>query len=433
MASDEIDEFSTFSSSIYYAIRNSSEKQKLLLNILSVQSTTIDKQETSSPDQALVNRERNEQVSFIRKRNLKPQPLFTFYSDIPSKVVEESPRKKRKVKITAKASPTRQLLITALRQTKKRITIEQKDSTLKKRGISKQEMKKRVRKKIQDNTIKLNQFIPEKKVVTKIEKIFSPELSLEPSIIESEPFPFTNLSEWLIWHHNYPELAFVREVYDPEQIPDKDDIEVFWVNIMNDPEFFNAEWRISGSRIDIDSVKQQKRPNWAPEWDIISSYTDGFSLFLEDVYLILTNFPNGLHNYRYPILQFALRGLLLLGLAYYDNQAQKWFRKGTREDLSRLKRLDQFVSEQDNLSTYRYNLKIKDIEADWYIGLVCYDLIILHSTFLKRFSQDQLSEDEKIAVLIEEDLNQIVSEKLSVIEEFEIVRVRNLRKKLEPR
>ena len=425
MASDDRNEFSTVSSSIFYAIKNPPEKQKLLLNVLSAQSTTIDKQET--PSQALVNEERKKQ---IRKIHLKPQPLFTFYSDIPPLEVEEFPQKKRKVKTTAKPSPTRQLLITALQETRVRIN-EQKEPTLKKKSISKKEMKKRVREKIQDKTMKLSQFIPEKKVVVKSEKIFSPELNLEPFFIEDEPFPFTNLSEWLIWHHNYPELAYVREAYDPEQIPDKGDIEVFWVNIMNDPEFFNAEWRIAGSRIDIDSIKHQKHPNWAPEWDIISSYTNGISLFLEDVYFLIPNSPNGLENYRYPILQFALKGLLLLDLVYYDNQTQKWFRKGTREDLSRLARLDQFVSEQDNLSTYRHILNNEDIKADWYIGLVCYDLIIVHSSFLKRFSQNQLAEDEKISILIEEDLNQLISEKLSVIEEFERVRVRNLRKKLE--
>jgi len=425
MANDDRIEFSTVSSSIFYAIKNPPEKQKLLLNVLSAQSTTVDRQETPSPNQALVNREGKKQI------NLKPQPLFSFYSEIPSIEVEESPWKNKKVKTTAKTSATRQLLITALEESKERIKAEQKELTLRKRAISKKEMKKRVRKKIQDNTIKLNQFIPEKKVVVQTEKQASPELNLEPIFFEDNPFPFTNLSEWLIWHHNYPKLAFVREAYDPEQIPDEDDIEVFWVNIMNDPEFFNPEWRIAGSRIDIDSIKQQKRPNLVPEWDIMSSYTDGFSLFLEDVYLILPNSPNGLKNYRYPILQFALKGLLLLDLVYYDNQTQKWFRKGRREDLSRLTRLDRFVSEQDNLSTYRHNLNIEDIKADWYIGLVCYDLIIIHSSFLKGFSQNQLSEDEKISVLIEEDLNQIVSEKLSIIEVFERVRVRNLRKKLE--
>ena len=429
MASDDIDEFSTVSSSIYYAIRNPPEKQKLLLDSSST------KRIISSERQESPSVEENDKIPSViqRKIILRNQPLNTFYSEIPPVEEEKIPVKRKKKAKLVKASPTRQLLTTALQDTKERLSSQKNQPISQQKPISKTEIKKQARKKIQDQTIRLNQFIQEKKVLVKIQERKNIPLESTSSEIESfsnenDPFPFTNLSEWLIWHHNYPELAFVREAYDPEQIPDEGDIEVFWVNIMNDPEFFNPEWRIAGSSIDMDLIKQQKRPNWAPEWDIMSSYTDGLSIFFEDVYIILSSFPQGLKNYRYPILQFALKGLLLLDLVHYDNQ--KWYRKDLREDLSRFSRFDQFVTEQENISAYRRNLRSNEMQNDWYAGLVCFDLIIIHSSFLKRFSQNQLSEDEKILILIEEGLNEIVSQKLAVIEKLEQLRVKNLRVKL---
>lgn len=436
MASEDADEFSTVSS-IFYAIRNSPEKQKLLLNNQSAQSPKIEEKqtETSISSQLPLFEENAKSTTPIEKKEVpfRKRPLFDFYPEIPPIAEVKRPLTKRKRE--KKVSPTRKLLATALQETKKRIVSQQK-LQVKRKTISKKEMKRKALKKIEDQTIKLNQFIPEKKVVIKAIKENDPEsqemnvtqLNLEAVLDENGPFPFTNLSEWLIWHHNYPELAFVREAYDPEQIPDEGDIEVFWVSVMNDPEFFNPEWRIAGSTIDIDSIRQRRHLDWAPEWDIMSSYTDGLSIYLEDVYQILSNYPQGLENYRYPVLQFALKGLLLLDLVHYDHQ--KWFKKGKREDLSRLTKLDQFISGQDNLSTYRFNLNPEKMNTDWYIGLICFDLIIIRSSFLKRFSQNQITEDEKVQVLIEEDMNQIISDRLSTIEELERLRVKNLRKKL---
>ncbi|MFX0210728.1 MAG: hypothetical protein ACFFDT_32415, partial [Candidatus Hodarchaeota archaeon] len=420
------------------AIRNSPEKQKLLFNISSTQPTLSGKlsesQEATSSTEESVEENEVETPTKRRKIILRPQPLFTFYSEIPP-AEEKKPTVKRKKKPkSVKVSPTRQLLTTALQKTKVRLSSQKIKPISQQKLISKKEIKKQAQKKIQDQTIRLNQFIQNKKVLVKIQEIDiesqeSVSNEIAPILNEDDPFPFTNLSEWLIWHHNYPELAFVREAYDPEQIPDEGDIEVFWVNIMNDPEFFNPEWRIAGSSISIDSIKQQKQPNWAPEWDILSSYTDGFSIFFEDVYLILSNYPQGLKNYRYPILQFALKGLLLLDLVHYDNQ--RWYRKGLREDLSRLAKLDHFISEQENLSAYRLNLKNEEMENDWYAGLVSFDLIIIRSSFLKRFSRNQIPEDDKVLVLKEEGLNEIVSKKLATIEKLEMLRVKSLRTKLE--
>ncbi|MFX1507674.1 MAG: hypothetical protein ACFFDC_16430 [Promethearchaeota archaeon] len=437
MASDDIDEFSTVFSSIYYAIRNSPEKQKLLINISSTQTTVSGKlsesQESASSIEESLEENEVETPTKQRKRILRPQPLFTFYSEIPPVEKKLTGKRKKKPK-SGKVSPTRQLLTTALQKTKVRLSSQKIKPISKQKSISKKEIKKQAQKKIQDQTIRLNQFIQDKKVSVKIQEINiesqeSTSNEIEPILNEDDPFPFTNLSEWLIWHHNYPELAFVREAYDPDQIPDEGDIEVFWVNIMNDPEFFNPEWRIAGSSISIDSIKQQKQPNWAPEWDILSSYTDGLSIFFEDVYSILSNYSQGLKNYRYPILQFALKGLLLLDLVYYDNQ--KWYRRGLREELSRLAKLDHFISEQENLSAYRLNLKTEEMKNDWYAGLVCFDLIIIRSSFLKRFSRNQIPEDDKVLVLKEEGLNEIVSQKLATIEQLEMLRVKSLRTKLE--
>ncbi len=444
MTTEDVDDYSTVSSSIFYAIRNSPEKQKLLLNNLSVQPLKIanNQTETTLSNQLSLIEENTKKITSIKKEEvtLKTQPLFIFYSEISpieeAKSFLKNIKRERKDK---KVTPTRQLLTIALQETKKRISSKQKTLQEKRKTISKKEKKSRDRKKIQDQTIKLNQFIPEKKVVItnikeidlKSQELKGTQLNLKSVPNKNGPFPFTNLSEWLIWHHNYPELAFVREAYDPEQIPDEGDIKVFWVNVMNDPEFFNPEWKIAGSSIDIDSIRQRKRPDWAhPEWDIMSSYTDGFSIYLEDVYEILSNYPQGLKNYRYPVLQFALKGLLLLNLVHYDYRNQKWFRKGTREDLSRLIKLDQFVSEQTNLSTYQYNLNSEEVKKDWYIGLICFDLIIIRSSFLRRFSQNRLTEDEKIHVLMKEDLNHIIREKLTTIEDLDRVRVKNLKKKL---
>ncbi|UCG01273.1 MAG: hypothetical protein JSW11_16855 [Candidatus Heimdallarchaeota archaeon] len=433
MASEDIEELSAVSSSIFYAIRNTPENQKLLLNNIIVQT---DKRAlaTSSEQLSDIDEKAKEILPIRKKKVMKILPLFNFYSEIPPSKEDKPPFKKKKREKTI--SPTRQFLSTALQETKKHLSPQQETPPSKQRTISKKERKIRERKKIYDQTIKLNQFIAKKKVELKpvkrkdikLQETSSTQANLGVVLGDEDPFPFTNLSEWLIWHHNYPELAFVREVYDPEQIPDKGDIEVFWVNIMNDPEFFNPEWRIAGSRIDIDTIKQHKRPDWVPEWDILSSYTDGFSIFLEDVYQLLSNYPKGLKNYRYPVLQFALKGLFLLDLVHNDNE--RWFKKGKREDLSRLIKLDQFITEQDSLSTYQRLLNSDEMKNEWYLGLVCFDLIIIRSSFLKQFSQNQLTEDEKIEVLKEGDLNQIIGKKLSTIEKLERINVKNLKKKL---
>lgn len=457
MTTDDIDDFSSVSSAVFYAKKNSPEKQKELLNLLStpspVESTTqVFSSQSSSNDssqplmiETVPSKISLEHGSYHKTKRLgyQPQQLSTFYSDIPliEKVITSDiqPRKRIKKKI---ASPTRQLLTDALFDTKKRFVIKRKSQSSKKKQISRRKKKKQDKKKIQEQTIRLSQFIQEKTVKTKEikpQQITSnvPEseadvrIPQELSLKVNDPFPFTNLVEWLIWHNNFPELAFVREAYDLEQVPSEEDVEVFWVNLRNDPEFFSSDWQMTGSSIDIESIKEQgRRPDWKPEWDIISSYTDGFSTFFEDVYQILFQNPQGLY-YRYPILQFALKGLLLIELAYFDEKDMLWYSKGSPENLAtRLKELDKFMSQQDDIPSYHRNLSSLLAKNEWNIGLVCFDLVI-PATYLKHFSQNLLSEDEKIQVIKEGDFTQTILKKLSMIEKLDKERVKNLQKKFE--
>lgn len=460
MATDDFNDFSSVFSSIFYAKRNSPEKQRLILNFSSTTTSSyhssvqtekqdlpplsFTKQFEQNSDTSKISFKgaRKKKESFSKEKQIiyQPQQLSSFYSEIPlMKEVISSPSKTKKREKGKENSRTRQVLTDALIETKKRLSTQPKIQSSKEKITSRKKKKKQDFEKLQKQTIRLNHFISEEIVRTK-------EIRSEPlvQVVDSnartqhefflndnDPFPFTNLTEWLIWHEYYPELGFVREAYDIEQVPDEEDVEVFWVNIMNDPEFFNPNWRIAGSSIDIDSIKYQRRPDGTPEWDIISSYTDGFSIFFEDVYQILSQNSQGLQNYQYPILQFALKGLLLMELTYFDDLKQKWFRKGTVEDLmTRLKELDQFIIQQENLSAYQQNLKSQLMKNEWYIGLICFDLIVIQSTYLKHFSQNQLTEDEKIQVIKEENLNQAIGKKLSTIEKLEKIRVRNLQKKL---
>ncbi|MFX1284175.1 MAG: hypothetical protein ACFFB5_10990 [Promethearchaeota archaeon] len=448
MAIDDIDDFSSVSSSIFYAKRNTLEKQGLLLNLASIERHDSSKQtelpalgspsERSSIGNSHLDVEIEESPSSWKKKIIyKPQPLSTYYSEIPVIKKEKKPIKKiNKRKRGKKTSPTRQLLTSALLETKERLLTHEK-SYLKKKTLSRQEKKKRDLWKRKKQTIELNHFISEINVRTKeiqAEALMKPDvyqIQQESTLKENDPFPFTNLTEWLIWHNNYPELAFVREAYDLEQIPEEGDVEIFWVNVMNDPEFFNPDWRIAGSTIDLDSIKYQRKSDWKPEWDIMATYTDGFSTFFKDIHQILTQNPQGL-NYRYSILQFALKGLLLLDLAYFDAEKQKWFSKGSFEDLMiRLKELDQFVSQQENVSTYQQNLTPSMVKNNWYSGLICFDLLITQSIYLKHFSQNQLTEDEKIHVINQANFRQTILKKLSTLEEMDTTRVRSLQRKLQ--
>ncbi|MFX1548645.1 MAG: hypothetical protein ACFFCU_20725, partial [Promethearchaeota archaeon] len=347
-----IDNANNFSSSVYYAKRNSPEIQKILLDLspsrFSVQAESqsmtssqyilpIERANSSIPIEEIDNKE---SYTFESKEmKYQTQQLSNFYSGFPGK------KKDMITKINIrKTSLTRQQLTTAHIETKERLSTKIKPPISKEKTISQREMKKRALKKIQDQIITLSSFIPEK--VVRIEEVQreSPKIPINQNaespdkfefiLEEVDPFPFTNLTEWLIWHKNYPELAFVRETYDLEQVPEGENIEVFWVNILNDPTFFNTDWQIAGSTITIESLKEHSQPEWKPEWDIESSYLDGFYIFFEDVYQILSQNFKGIQNYNHSLLQFALKGLLLLNLAYYDDQCQKWFKNGTFEDLT---------------------------------------------------------------------------------------------------
>ncbi|MHA2244732.1 MAG: hypothetical protein ACXADY_07150 [Candidatus Hodarchaeales archaeon] len=454
MATDDIDDYSLVSSSIFYAKKNSPEKQKILLNLSSIQTSvpntkhaafSKELEETPSIEmdtEKISSLEKEKKDNSLPKEKgpiYQPQQLSTYYSEIPPmKEVNSSFKKTQKKEKRKLKSPTRVLLTAALIDTKKRLSTDSKQQSSRKKTIPRKKMTKKDIEKIQEQTIGLNHFVSEKivkiKEITKIQpemKIQEPDADIqiqqESFLKENDPFPFTNLTEWLIWHQNYPELAFVRETYDLGEVPD--DAEVFWVNVMNDPEFFNTNWQIVGSNVDIDLIKNQGRPDLKPEWDILSSLTDGFSTFFGDVYQILSQNSQGLQNYRYGILQFALKGLLLLDLAFFKRQ--KWFSKGSYGDLmTRLKELDLFISQQ-SIHAYHQNIGSLTEKDEWYTGLVSFDLISSQSTFLKEFSKNQLAEDTKIQMIKQEDLNQMIAEKLSMIEKADQIRIRNILRKLE--
>ena len=472
MYTDEVTDGASVFSSIFYAKKNPPLKQQILLDLSSKASSiqsliqTDERSVSYSPQQSLSKQlstnnalpvESNSEGSEIQKENLsrikkatyKPQRLSNYYPEIPpvkeksSSVVKPEKRGKKR-----KPSPTRQLLLSALKESKEKIPpLSEKDLTKKTR-------QPRKRRKIAERSriIQLNHFVSEKVIqiakslVTKTksrsnglpEEVISektpknaPQIQSGSSPDVTEPFPFTTITEWLIWHNNHPELAFVREAYDIDEVPDDEEVEVFWVNVMNEPEFFNTNWRIAGLSIDVETLKSQRGVERAPEWDILSTETDGFTVFFEDVYQILAQNPNGLRDYRFPILRFALKGLLLLDLAFYDEENQKWLNKGSVEDLStRLKELDQFISQQEDIPSYQQALKTLFSKNEWYIGLICFDLIAIGSIFISQFSQNRVSEDEKIQVIIQEAFNHTVAKKLRAIEKYEQLKVKNLLKKL---
>lgn len=454
MSFEDIDNEIEDSVSIFYGKKNTPLIQRQLLTVslepTISQSPTVISNEISSiesipqEDSSKIQIGEDKNIK-IQSRVYKPQPLSSFYLEIQEFTEKTSEIKKSSKKRKRRSSPTKQLLLTTLKETKQRLSTKSDQKSL----IMKEKTQKRrkAEHRSEKNLIRLNQFITEKKVevktihgrntesaLEKTDKFLTDEKELPPKIslfADKNFFPFTTLTEWLIWHDNYPELAYVREAYTLEEIPDEEEVEVFWVNIMNDPEFFSLDWRIIGSNIDINTVKNQGRPTWAPEWDIMSSNTDGFSAFFQDVYQILSSTSQGLQNYRYPILQFAMKGLLLLDLASFDVTNQIWSSKGTAEDLTfRLKALDQFMRQQEDLSSYSQNLRSMMDKNEWCTGVVLYDLLIHQSTYLKIFSKNLIEQKIKLEQLSKENYLQTIIQKLKVIEDVDKMGVRHLLKKM---
>ena len=226
----------------------------------------------------------------------------------------------------------------------------------------------------------------------------------------------------------------MRETHDLDEVPDDSD-EIFWVNIMNEPEFFNTSWKMAGTIVeDVNALKFKGNQNLVPDWEMDREYTDGFFTFFRDMFRILKYNPNGIRNYRYPILLFALKGLLLLELVTLDSTSNRWFSKGSFEDLNnRLKELDSFVSHQRTHQEYQKiirSYKANTVTTNWYSGIVSFDLLVMKSLFLSTFFETTMKEEDKIKIIKEEDFNMLIFEQLKEIQFLDRQRIESLLKHL---
>ena len=433
----ENDDFyeSTVTSSLLYAKKNPKNKQLLLLDIPDSsniseaieESILQEREETSSISVPVDEKE--------TKKN-KPQSLQVFYPEIPPAKEELSTKKKKKRSTKKQSSRTKQLLLEALNESKHQLQMKDLDKSkkTKKKSPTKHRMTRKQRKEYeQEKTVKLTSFIPSS-VIKPLEyssdntsKLNIRKSDQNPLLEESDPYPFSTLIEWLIWHNSFPELAYVREAYDLDSVPQDSD-EVYWINVMNEPEFFTSNWKVAGSRIyDLEGIRTRGPPGGEPEFNMDLVLTEnGFSTLFEDVYMILTMVPNGLKNLRYPILQLALKGLLLLELAYMDENL-RWFALGSGKDLkARLSVLDNFVGEQESREDYEENVKNMMSKEIWQKGIISFDLLIMKSMFLSTFSRTQIPEEKKIAILITNKFQQGVISRLNTIGQLDRLRVKDL-------
>lgn len=365
------------------------------------------------------------------EKKIKPQSLQIFYPEIPPAKEEKSTKKRKTKKRSKSSSKTKQLLLEALNDSKQQL--QMKKEVKSKKSIKKSSFKPRLTKKQRKeyelkNTISLTRFIPQNIVITNDPiKTLVRKTDQNPLLEETDLYPFTNLVEWLIWHQNFPELAYVREAYDLDAVPQDSD-EVYWINVMNEPEFFTSNWKIAGSRIhDLEGIKTSGPPGGEPEFNMDLVLTEnGFSTLFSDVYMILTKLPDGLKNLRYPILQLALKGLLLLELAFIDENL-RWFALGSQEDLkTRLTILDTFMGEQKSKSDYEYSVSNLKDAGTWQKGIITFDLLIMKSMFLSTFSRTQISEEMKLEILINNKFHQELISRLKSIAQLDRLRVNKL-------
>ncbi|MHA2111512.1 MAG: hypothetical protein ACXAC6_11145 [Candidatus Hodarchaeales archaeon] len=362
---------------------------------------------------------------------IKPQSLQIFYPEIPPAKEEKSTKKRKTKKHSKSSSRTKQLLLEALNDSKQHLQMknEVKSKKRTKKSSSKPRMTRKQRKDYElKNTISLTRFIPQSIVITTDPiKTLVRKTDQNPLLEESDLYPFTNLVEWLIWHQNFPELAYVREAYDLDAVP-KDSDEIYWINVMNEPEFFTSNWKIAGSRIyDLEGIKTSGPPGGEPEFNMDLVLTEnGFSTLFSDVYMILTKLPDGLKNLRYPILQLALKGLLLLELAFIDENL-RWFALGSQKDLkTRLTILDTFMGEQKSKSDYEYSVSNLKDAGTWQKGILTFDLLIMKSMFLSTFSRTQISEEMKLEILKNNKFHQELISRLKSIAQLDRLRVNKL-------
>ncbi|MFX0181649.1 MAG: hypothetical protein ACFE95_01105 [Candidatus Hodarchaeota archaeon] len=466
MASEDLNDFSSVTSSIFYAKKNSISKQNQLLSFslkkpVEVSPVQIKNQVKFSSSQNIELKNTFQQKNSRRLKKpllYRTRPLSTFYPEIPDNSKQKkSSKKNSEIRKKSKTPLTKELLSFALEE-KKQTLMKKSNQKTKRNKVSKKKSVKEKKGMEGWLILRLTQFITEEKV--KANKISSSKSSVrsdvnaniipsefiqknepqsfeEPLLADIDPFPFTSLAEWLLWHRNYPEYSHVREAFDYDQVPEDSDIEVFWVNTMNEPEFFSPNWKIAGIRIDnINKIEFQGRPEGMPEWQILPSETDGLSNFFEDVFRILIQNPQGIRNYTYSIIQFALKGLNYLNLAHFDDKYERWFNRGGFQDLNiRLRVLDQFISSQTTIEDYQRGLELLLSQQDsWILGVICFDLISSQSAFLKYLSNHQtsLSEDNKIRVINKSASRTRLIEKLTDLMTLDRDRVKSLLDQLNP-
>ncbi|MHA1228430.1 MAG: hypothetical protein ACTSPV_17000 [Candidatus Hodarchaeales archaeon] len=396
------------SSSLFYAIPNPPEKQKAILNynnpasdiedseVEKLEPSTISTKKSKAVKQKRINRIRNHKNVF----KAAPSQLGEFYPGFEIiSTIQSKPRKK-----TKSSSKTRKTTTKSMKTGTLDINKNKSRKEIKKKSKKKAAVKVKKKKKVSKNSRNVSPLTDFVKLVPltiktnkKIQEVQNGSDSIRKTIYtENEPFPFTNLVEWLLWHENYPELAYVREAYSPDDIPDNS--KVYYINLAGQPVFYDHDWRIAGSEIELNSLYNRNMPDHA-DWEIFSVATDGLTSLFEDIWQILFQNPVGLDNNRikrYPLVQFALKGLLLLELVLFNPENRRWFSKGTIEDL-RLKtnELDSFMTNQATIEDYESLLNTTVSDEKLLTRLICIDLLFTNSSFLSSTAR-KLSAEQKI-------------------------------------
>ncbi len=426
------------SSSLFYAMKNPILVQDKILNI---ESIATDKSLPTNKNKSKVTPQSTESKTKALGYTFKP--LTSFDPDYKEK--ELNPKTDMVLKVNElpyasirKESQTKLILTRELANVRERFNQQKqkkasKTNVQKLKRISKKELKKKREKIISS----LDKYVNSEKVqirqslsISK-DEVYTSSSSIETNSlneVNQEPFAFTKLSEWLIWHNSFPELSHVREAYDLDEVPEDSEVEIFWVNILDEPSFFNPNWKIAGTRVyDKNSFRSQNYSPNEPEWSILSSLTDGFSLFFEDVWKIIAISPDGIQNYRYPILQLALKGLISLDLIEY--RKGNWFTKGSLSELRvRVKELDIFIASQESPTEFEKNVKqVIKTDLKWNFGIIAFDLFITNSTFIKAFKTRQdLSEVEKVETINRYGISNEIVKSLNNLEKLDSRRVRQL-------
>ncbi|MHA1972476.1 MAG: hypothetical protein ACTSW1_05775 [Candidatus Hodarchaeales archaeon] len=417
------DEQLEISSSLFYAIPNPPEKQRAILNIDS--STTPDEHNKDDLYNSSKNLPKNAKIkrgtvstkgkTHTRITKAVTLQLGEFLPGFEIIPIAERQKNKKKKSFSKKKNKTTNKLQSRTLDNIKNKNKKKQSKTHSTKKASKKQLKKQITTPL-TNYIEL-QPIPNIKNGQELENAVLSSPLRKPVYSEKDPFPFTNLAEWLLWHENYPELALVREAYSPEDIPDNS--KVYYINFAGQPIFYSSNWRILGSEIDITSTRQP--PDHA-DWEIFSNLTDGLSLLLSDVWNITSQYSEGLTNEmvrRYPLVQFALKSLFILGYLSYKNS--KWYSKGDLESLNKVTiELDTYMINQESISNYE-SLFIMGHDKDLLSKLITIDLVFSNSSFFATWTR-AISKDQKILAVKKHKilLSGVISslERLSYIEKL---------------